>query len=740
MAGYPLAERLDLVEDLFGHCVADPYRWLEDPADPRTIAWSAAQDELARARLDSLPGRAALAARLEPLLRAGGVGTPVWRAGRAFFTRRQPHQEHWVLCVREPDGRVRVLVDVNADDPTGLTVLDGWAPSREGNRLAYLLSVGGDEESRLYVLDVETGERIEGPIDRVRFTPIGWLPGGDELVYVRRLPAGAVPAGEAGFHRRVWRHKVGSDPDQSDVLLHGEGLAPTMLYDLCVSDDGRWLVITATLGTAPNTWLWLADLRTDEPPRQLLRYDDNVRVVAWVDHDGRLYLRTTLGTTAATDGASGGGPGGSADRWRLCVADPTAPDPAHWTQLLAEDPEAVLDDVRLLPDGRRLAALRTRHAVSELSLHDATTGAQVGDVELPGLGTVLHMSTVDQLTTPGRDRLWLQWTDFFTPPSVYLHADGRTELEAPAPGAVPPPEVRVTQVSYPSQDGTTVRMFVLSPPDAPDAPDVPDVPDVPDAPPDRPAEPRPALLTGYGGFAISMVPEYTPAALAWVAAGGVYAVPSLRGGGEEGEQWHQAGMREHKQRVFDDFHAAAQHLVAGGWTTPDRLAVTGGSNGGLLVGAALTQRPDLYRAVVCAKPLLDMVRYERFLIGRFWKHEYGSAEDPEELGWLLSYSPYHRVVAGTAYPAVLLTSYEADARTDPCHARKMCAALQHATAAGPATHPVLLRREVGVGHGARAVSRALALSVDMLAFLGWATGLTGDTGTAGGSIRTAGRS
>lgn len=699
---YPDAERLDLVEDLFGHRVADPYRWLEDPGDPRTIAWSAIQDKLARRRLDALPGRTALAARLEPLLRSGGVGAPTWRAGRAFFTRRAPDQEHWVLCVREPDGRERVLVDVNTADPSGLTVLDGWSPSWEGNRLAYLLSVGGDEESRLFVLDVQTGERIEGPVDRVRFTPIGWLPGGDELVYVRRLPAEAVPAAEAGFHRRVWRHKVGSDPDQTDVLLHGAGLAPAMVYDLAVSEDGRWLVITGSLGTAPNNWLWLADLRTDEPPRQLLCYDDGVRVAAWVDVDGRLYARTTMG--------AGGSARPSADRWRLCVADPAAPDPAQWTELVAEDPQAVLEDVRLLPGSGRLAVLRTRHAVSELWLHDAATGAPVSRVDLPGLGTVLRMSTVDQLTRQGRDRLWLQWTDFLTPPSVYLHADGRTELEVAAPGAVPPPPVRVAQVSYLSRDSTEVRMFVLSPAESTGP---------------TPAGPRPALLTGYGGFAVSMVPEYTPAALAWVAAGGVYAVPGLRGGNEEGEEWHRAGMREHKQAGFDDFHAAAEHLIAGGWTAPDRLAIAGGSNGGLLVGAALTQRPDLYRAVVCAKPLLDMVRYEKFLIGRFWKHEYGTAEDPEELGWLLSYSPYHRVVPQTAYPAVLLTSYEADARTDPCHARKMCAALQYATAADPQTHPVLLRREVGVGHGARAVSRALALTVDMLAFLGWATRLTG---------------
>jgi len=692
MDRYPAAERLDLVEDLHGHLVADPYRWLEDAADPRTVAWSSAQDTLARDRLDAMPERAAMAEALEPLLRAGGVGVPTWRAGRAFFTKRRPDEEHYVLYVREPDGTERALVDVNAEDPSGLTVLDGWAASHEGTRLAYLTSVGGDEESRLFVLDVATGALLEGPIERVKFTPIGWLPGGEELIYVRRLPPDQVPAGEEAFHRRVWRHKVGAHPDETDELLHGDGGAAAMLYDLELSDDGRWLVMTGMLGTARRNWLWLADLHAASPPRELVHYDDDVRVHAWVERDGRLYLLTTH----------------DADRWRLCVADPAAPDRTQWTELVAEDPTAVLEAVRYVPDSNRLVILRTRHGSSEVDLRDAATGAVVEQVPLPGLGTVIGLSTVDELTLDNRDAVWIGWTDLVTPPSVHRYAGGRLELEASAPGAATPPAVDTRQATYTSADGTEVRMYVLSPRGDQDGP-------------------RPTLLTGYGGFAISSVPEYNPQALAWVGAGGVYAEAQLRGGSEEGEDWHRAGMRERKQNVFDDFHAAAEYLVAEGWTTSGQLAISGGSNGGLLVGAALTQRPELFRAVVCAKPLLDMVRYERFLIGRFWSHEYGSADDPDELAWLLSYSPYHKVVAGTAYPAVLFTSYEADARTDPCHPRKMCAALQHATASDPHSRPVLLRREVGVGHGARAVSRAIALAADMLGFLAHHTNQAHDT-------------
>ncbi|MDR7301038.1 prolyl oligopeptidase family serine peptidase [Haloactinomyces albus] len=692
---YPDTERAETVESLHGHRVADPYRWLEDTEDPRTPAWSRAQDELARGRLDALPGRETAADSMRSLLQAGSVSAPVWRAGRAFFTRRAPEQEFPVLYVRDSDGTERTLLDVTDLDPSGLTTLDRWSASLEGDRLAYQVSAGGDEESLLYVLDVAGGELLDGPIDRCRYSSIGWLPGGDEFFYIRRLPPESVPEDEQQFHRRVWRHRVGTSPDE-DLLIHGAGLHHTFFFDASVSRDGRWLLIHGSPGTARRDSVWIADLsRSGTVPRlhRILDTSEEVRASAWVERDGRMYVQTTL----------------NAARWRLCVADPEHPDPANWTELIAEDSDSVLEAVRWFDPGDeapRLVVLRTRHAVSEVTLHDPATGTRTGTVPLPGTGQVTALTTVDEHTGTDRDRLWIGWTDFTTPPCVhcYSQAAGRTALVEQAPGTRDSTAVYTRQVSYASADGTTVRMFVLSPTPDPDAT-------------------RPALMTGYGGFSLPMEPGYSPTALAWVTAGGVWALPCLRGGGEEGEHWHRAGMRESKQNVFDDFHAAAEHLVTHGWTTPEQLAITGGSNGGLLVGAALTQRPDLYRAVVCSAPLLDMVRYENFLLGRLWSEEYGSADDPEELGWLLSYSPYHNVRERTDYPSVLFTVFESDTRVDPGHARKMCAALQHATASDPNKRPILLRRETEVGHSARSVSRTVGLATDQLTFLAEATGL-----------------
>jgi prolyl oligopeptidase len=291
---------------------------------------------------------------------------------------------------------------------------------------------------------------------------------------------------------------------------------------------------------------------------------------------------------------------------------------------------------------------------------------------------------------------------------MYLDASAgpgaQARVWARAPGSVQAPPVHAQQVAYESTDGTVVRMLVISAAAQPD-------------------QPRPTVLYGYGGFGISMTPGYSSTVLAWVEAGGVYAIAGLRGGSEEGEDWRRAGMLGQRQNVFDDFHAAAGKLIADGWTTPGQLGIYGGSNGGLLVGAALTQRPDLYAAVVCSAPLLDMVRYERFGLGETWNSEYGTASDPEQLGWLLSYSPYHHVVPGTRYPSVLFTVFDNDTRVDPLHARKMCAALQYATTGALAERPVLLRREADVGHSSRAVSRSVALSADLLAFLAAHTGL-----------------
>jgi len=685
---YPDAPRLDLVEDLHGHSVADPYRWLEDDDDPRTAAWATAQDELAAGLLAQLPARPAFAARLGELVHAGAVGIPVWRRGRAFSTRRDPGQEHAVLRVTEPDGTVRVLVDPTALDPAGTTTLDAWSPSWEGDRLAYQLSVGGDEESQLFVLDVGTGKLLEGPIDRCRYSPVGWLPGGAELFYVRRLAPGLVPAGEEQFHRRVWRHRVGGDPD-ADVLVHGEGSDPSTYFGARTSADGRWLVVSASVGTAPRDDVWLADLAGDGDLREL-QVGVDAQLTAWVARDGRLWLHTDR----------------DAPRSRLVVADPADPTswvPSGWREVVPEQSDGVLSDLALVdgPDGDlQVLAVHAVDATDRLSVWAADGSGRLADV------TDLRPGSVSGVSAPpeGGNTAWVGYTDYATPPSVLRWDAGTPSTltsaeQAPVAGAVP--DVQVVETHATSPDGTPVHLFVLSAGGTPDTP-------------------RPTVLYGYGGFNVSLTPAYSAQALSWVAAGGVWVVANLRGGSEHGEEWHRAGMRERKQNVFDDFAAAAQHLVTEGWTTPAQLGVLGGSNGGLLVGAMTTQHPDLVAGVVCSAPLLDMVRYELFGLGRTWNDEYGTAADPVELGWLLGYSPYHRVVGGTAYPAVLFTTFESDTRVHPLHARKLAAALQHASS-GEA--PIVLRRELSVGHGARAVSRTVGLAADQLAFLAAATGL-----------------
>jgi len=687
---YPPAPRGDDADVLHGRTVPDAYRRLEDPADPATVDWSRSQDELLDSHRAGWTARKRLHDRLAELLRAGSVGTPAWRGERAFHTRRTADQEHAVLLTLDAGGAERILVDPTAVDPTGATTLDSWQPSREGDLLAYQLSAGGTEESVLRVLDVGTGQDVDGPIDRARYSPVAWLPGGDAFYYVRRLSPELVPAGEGQYHRRVYLHRLGGDPAE-DVEIFGAGLPVTTYFGVSVSRDGRWLVVTAAEGTAPRNDLWLADLRGSDPSSPGLmpvQVGVDARLYPEVGRDGRLYLWTDR----------------DAPRGRLAVCDPADPDPANWTDLLPEDPEAVLEDYAILDDLHRpvLVATWTRHAISEVSVHDLVTGEPAGTVDLPGLSSVGGLSERPE----GGHEAWFGYTDHTTPGRVlrYDAVSGSLTTWAESPGAVDVPAVSSRQVTYRSTDGTEVRIVIVSP----------------DGRPDRP---RPAVLYGYGGFNVSLTPAFSASILAWVEAGGVWAVAGLRGGAEEGETWHRDGMREHKQNVFDDFNAAAEFLVAAGWTTAEQLGISGGSNGGLLVGAALTQRPELYRAVVCSAPLLDMVRYERFGLGATWSDEYGTAEDPEQLGWLLSYSPYHHVRAGVSYPAVLFTVFDGDTRVDTMHARKMCAALQAATSADPGRRPVLIRAEGEVGHGARAVSRTVDLVADQLAFLADQLGL-----------------
>lgn len=683
---YPDAPRDDVAETLHGIHVTDPYRWLESGEDPRTRTWLAQQAELMAAERDSWTSREGFATRVTELLGSGSISPDYFRGDRRFFTRRDPDQQFAVLYVREGDTEC-VLIDPMALDPEGTTTLDSWQPSKEGNLLAYQLSEGGTEESVLYVMDVRTGAVIEGPIDRCRYSPVAWIPGEDSFYYVRRLPPEDLPESERNFHRRVFLHHVGTSTD-ADVCIFGAGMTMTNYYGVEVSRDGHWLQVSASEGTEPRNDLWVADLTTspiDAPAFTLVQGDVDAQTSLTFGRDGRIYVFTDR----------------DAPRGRLLVTQPGAWNPDQWTSLLPESADAVLDGAAIL-DGLPedlLLATWTSHGVGRMTLHRASDGAVIEEIELPGAGTV--GGPVEHID--GGPVAWIVYTDHTSVPRVYAF-DGRTRdltLYASPPGSVEPPTVHSQQVTYTSADGTLVRMFIISPTAVPD-------------------RPRPTVLYGYGGFGIPMQPGYSAAILAWVEAGGVWAVASLRGGGEEGEDWHRAGMLGNKQNVFDDFHAAAEYLIDEGWTTSQQLAIYGGSNGGLLVGAAMTQRPDLFNAVVCVAPLLDMIRYTTSELGPTWTVEYGDPEDPEQFGWLHAYSPYHRVTEATDYPATMFVVFDNDTRTDPMHGRKMAAAVQAATSG---TRPILVRTEGDVGHGARSVSRAVDETADILAFLAAWTGL-----------------
>lgn len=691
-AEYPPAARQELVEALPGYQVADPYRWLEDPTDPDTVAWSAAQRELFERVQAGWRGYDQLSARLNDLVSFDAFTLPRARDERIFYGVRATGGEHLVVCCAEADGTVRELVDPMQLDPTGLTTLEMWNPSLEGDLLAYQVASGGTEAAQLRVLDVATGLMVDGPIGRVRRSPLAWLPGGAAFYYVRRLPPELVAPDERQYHRRVYLHRVGTDPD-TDVLIFGDGRDKTDYYGVSLSADGRWLTISATAGTARGTDLWLADLADTGPAHPRLR-----QVQQGVDAKTVPYIRRGTGPDdqicvfTERDAAYG----------RMVATTPTGLADGAWRDLVPEQLPAVLTDFAVL-DGPELArpqllVVRHRHTVAEMTVHDLATGDQIGTVPLPGQGSVARI--VDRLS--GGHDAWFSYAEFGTPTAIYRYDALTGEVELWGKPAMPVlPTIVTQQVVFQSGDGTPVRMFIVSTHGAVD-------------------RPRPTLLTGYGGFGVKLAPDYQPLQVAWVEAGGVLAVAHVRGGGEEGEDWHRAGIRGNKHHSFDDFAAAADWLVNNGWTTTPQLGIFGMSNGGLLVGAALTRHPDKWSAVASTAGLLDMVRYQRFGLGPSWRAEFGTAEDPEQLAWLLSYSPYHQVREGTPYPAVLLNVFDGDTRVDPMHARKMCAALQHASTSG---RPVLLRAEGGVGHNQRALSRGVGLSTDILAFFAAELGL-----------------
>ncbi len=668
---YPPARRDDVVDVLHGERIVDPYRWLERGDSPETRAWTAAQNALTESYLAGIAARPGIRQRLDQLLAIAGLSAPAPARGRYFYLYRDGRQNQPFLYVREGAAGVdRVLLDPNRLNAEGTTALDWYHPSEDGRLLAYGLSEDGSEQSVLHLLDVGTGGTLPDRIPHTRAADLAWLPDSSGFYYTRYPAPGEVPEDEEPYHRAVYFHRLGADPAADPLIFrpavkeHWPGVS--------LSPDGRWLLI-GVARTFDETDLYLQDLRAGTPPVAVARdlpalFDGQVV-------GGRLYLRTNL----------------HAPSYGLYALDPERPDLAAATELVPPRQGAVLGGVTVV--GRHLALDYLERATSRLRIANLD-GTGVREHALPGIGSLFGLGA----EWDGSE-LYYGYSSFTAPPSVYrIDLEAGTEtLWRRVEADIDPGRYEVRQVTYRSRDGTPITMFVVH------------------ARGIALDGENPTYLTGYGGFNVSMTPGFARSLFLWLERGGVIAVPNLRGGGEYGETWHQAGMLGKKQNTFDDFIAAAEWLVANRYTRPERLAVAGGSNGGLLMGAVLTQRPDLFRAVVIQVPLLDMLRYHRFLLARLWLPEYGSPDVPEEYAWLRAYSPYHHVRDGVPYPAVLLATAESDTRVDPMHARKMAARLQAATGS---THPVLLRLESKAGHGAgKPVAKVLDEYTDVWSFV-----------------------
>ena len=664
----PPTEAREIVETLHGVEVRDPYRWLEDQDAAETRAWIDAQNEYTDTVLGLLPGRERLRGMAAAVLERDVWGLPNERGGRYFFSRRRADQDLAVVYVREGlDGADRVLIDPHPLSPDHTTSVALRDISDDGRLVAYAVREGGVDEVAIRLRDVDTGEDLPDLLPPARYGGVSLTPDGDGFYYERY----------GDVTPRVMYHALGSDP-ATDRQIFGEGYERHHIPVTLLSDDGRWLVVHVIEGSSGPTEIHVKDLRGDGP--FVTAIADGVSE-SWADFaGGQLVITTNL----------------DAPNKRVVLADPANPAAGAWREVIPERSEVVVQSASGL--GGRLAVSYLEDVRPRVALHELD-GTHVRDIAFDTIGSV-----------GGGAGRWESSEAFFTfetfhvPSTIYRYdlETGEQTVWAAAALPVAAGAYQVTQEWFRSKDGTRVPIFIVH----------------------RPGVAldggNPTYLTGYGGFNLSLTPAFSALATTWLEAGGVFALANMRGGGEFGEAWHQAGMLADKQNVFDDFIAAAEHLIAAGYTRSARLAIGGGSNGGLLVGAVSNQRPELFGAVVCTYPLLDMVRYHQFLVASFWVPEYGSSEDPEQFGWLHAYSPYHNVTAGGDYPATLYISGDGDTRVAPLHARKMAALMQ---ASNGSDNPVLLRYHTQAGHsGGQPVSQQIDQLVDTVSFLLWQVG------------------
>jgi prolyl oligopeptidase len=667
----PGATRQDAVDDWHGVAVPDPYRWLEDGESPETEAWVATQNERTRQALDARPDKGRWHERLVALLSAP-VSTGCQVAGDRVFSldRAGGADQHRLVVHSAVDvaAPAQVLIDPATLAADAAVAIDWYHPSPDGRFVAYGVSEGGDERSVLKVLDVDTGKHLGDEIPDTRAASVGWFPDATSFLYTR------YPVDDE-YNRRVYEHRLGA-PWADDELVWDDLPNPQAWADVQVGRDGRYALVTVLVGWA-RTDVHLYECAT----RSWRTLVSGEPALTYLEIDGdRLVGHTTLG----------------APKGRVVAVPLDAESTADWTTLVPES-DAVVEGVQR--SASSLFVRSSERAVGRLHRYDLA-GAPIEDIELPPLAAFAGADA-----DAGAEAVFVQVESFALPPALYRWTPARgLELWGGADTGVDPSAFSGQVLRYESGDGTSIGLFLVHAAGVTPGPDTP------------------CILTGYGGFAIANSPMWSPAIAAWCERGGLYAIAGLRGGLEEGEAWHRAGRRDTKQNVFDDFLAASDFLVDSKLTARSRLAWRGGSNGGLLVGVAMTQRSEGAAAVHCAVPLLDMIRFPQFKIARLWTDEYGDPDVAAEFAWLWAYSPYHHVVKGVCYPPTLLTTAEGDSRVDPCHARKMAAALQWASSC-ETEHPILLRQEGRAGHG---VGKPLHLQADELAdvltFFTWQLG------------------
>jgi len=680
---YPETRQEPVIETVHGVTITDPYRWLEDGDDPRVAEWTDRQNAFTRNYLDQFPKlRSELQHELEQAYEPTIPGSPHLFGKRYFFMKRETGQNHAVLYIRvgSLDAPARAVIDPNTFSSDGTQSLDWWHPSRDGSLIVYGRSSGGNEDTTLYLRDTRTGKDTDLIIPHARHSSVAWDPDGSGFHYTRHPAPGTVPPGEEMYHRYVYYHKLGTNW-QDDPQIPVKGQCPEMSIGFQSSCDYQYQLLDTTTDWARND-LYVRHAGADAfiPVVEGI----NARFIGEVYYN-RLFVLTNH----------------EAPRYRIVRADIDEPTPEHWKDIVPEQKGVILE-FRIV--GGKLITHILEDVHSRLFIHNLD-GTVIREIELPTLGSVSDLQG-----SPERDDLFFGFSSFAYP-NVQFHVDlatGEQRVTEKLRVKFDADQFVTRQVWYTSKDGTRVPLFVVHKKDL------------------QLDGNNPTLLDAYGGFNISIRPGFRRNLIPWLTRGGVFALANIRGGGEFGKAWHLAGRREKKQNVFDDMIAAAEKLIADGYTRRERLGTSGGSNGGLLMGALMTQRPDLFKAIYCAVPLLDMVRYHLSTIARLWIPEYGTAENAEDFTFLHAYSPYHHVTKNAQYPTILFKSGEFDTRVDPMHARKMTALMQ-ASSASP--NPILLWVERKTGHGGgKPVRKRIESSKDYWTFFMWQLGMVKQPG------------